>query len=98
MHLRRWCRGLSQVRAAVTAHRDSWITEADFAMMADNGINAVRLPVGYWALARDGRTGVALRGAGIQVHRSRHGLGSEPWCEPWIFRPYGIVSLSGKSL
>jgi glucan 1,3-beta-glucosidase len=42
---------MPQVRAAIAAHRDSWITEADFAMMADNGINAVRLPVGYWALA-----------------------------------------------
>ena len=33
------------------AHRDTWVTEADFVAMAANGINAVRLPVGYWALA-----------------------------------------------
>ena len=39
------------MRAAIAAHRDSWVTEADFAGMAAAGINAVRLPVGYWALA-----------------------------------------------
>jgi len=39
------------VRAAITAHRDSWVTEADFANLAAYGVNAVRLPVGYWALA-----------------------------------------------
>ena len=39
------------MRAAITAHRDSWVTEADFSVMAANGVTAVRLPVGYWALA-----------------------------------------------
>ena len=39
------------VRAAIQHHRDVWITEADFVMMATAGINAVRLPIGYWVLA-----------------------------------------------
>ncbi len=39
------------MRAAIAAHRDSWVTEADFSTMAAYGVTAVRLPVGYWALA-----------------------------------------------
>ena len=41
----------AQVRNAIVAHRDSWVTETDFATMEAAGINAVRLPVGFWALA-----------------------------------------------
>lgn len=29
-------------------HRDSFITKQDFKWIADNGLNAVRLPVGHW--------------------------------------------------
>ncbi len=39
------------LRAAIVDHRNSWITEADFAKLAGAGINAVRVPVGYWVLA-----------------------------------------------
>ena len=39
-----------RLRAAILDHRSSFITEADIAAMAAGGINAVRLPVGYWAL------------------------------------------------
>jgi glucan 1,3-beta-glucosidase len=35
------------------AHRKSWITEEDFRWMAENGLNAVRIPVGYWVLDGD---------------------------------------------
>ena len=31
-------------------HRDTWITEADFKWIADRGLNAVRLPVGFGIL------------------------------------------------
>ena len=34
----------------LTAHWDSWITEADFAAIASYGLNHVRIPIGYWAL------------------------------------------------
>lgn len=34
-------------------HRDTYITKADFVWLADHGINAVRLPIGYWALHDD---------------------------------------------
>ena len=30
--------------------RDTYVTAADFELVASAGINAVRLPVGYWAL------------------------------------------------
>jgi len=35
-------------------HRDTFITEADFAWIADHGLDAVRIPVGYWIIAPDG--------------------------------------------
>lgn len=37
----------------VTKHRKSFMTEADFRWMAKHGINAVRIPVGYWILDGD---------------------------------------------
>ncbi len=41
-----------QMRTAIKSHRDTWVTEADFSFMASLGVNAVRLPVGYWVLAQ----------------------------------------------
>jgi aryl-phospho-beta-D-glucosidase BglC (GH1 family) len=37
--------------AALTAHRESYITDYDFAAMAKAGINHVRLPIGWWTFA-----------------------------------------------
>ncbi len=34
------------------AHRQSWITESDFQMMAAAGINTIRFGVGWWVLAQ----------------------------------------------
>jgi glucan 1,3-beta-glucosidase len=34
-------------------HWRTWITEEDFRWMAANGLNAVRIPVGYWVLEGD---------------------------------------------
>ena len=41
---------LGPVKAAqrLGQHRDHWIQAEDFKWLADHGINAVRLPVGYW--------------------------------------------------
>ena len=41
----------AQLRSAIQTHRDTWITESDFAFMASIGINSVRLGIGYWVLA-----------------------------------------------
>lgn len=35
-------------RQKIDAHRKEFITESDFAWLADQGLNAVRIPVGYW--------------------------------------------------
>ena len=40
------------MRSAIKSHRDTWVTEADFAFLNNLGINCVRLPVGYWVLAQ----------------------------------------------
>lgn len=39
-----------RAESRLNRHRETWITEADFRWIADHGLNAVRLPVGYWAL------------------------------------------------
>lgn len=36
------------------AHRDTYITEADFQWLAEWGVNAVRIPYGYWIVQPDG--------------------------------------------
>lgn len=35
-------------------HRQTFITEQDFIWIANNGLDAVRIPVGYWIVAPDG--------------------------------------------
>lgn len=41
-------------RAKITRHRDTFITEDDFRWLANNGYNAVRIPIGYWIFDGDG--------------------------------------------
>ncbi|MFZ3010077.1 MAG: cellulase family glycosylhydrolase [Candidatus Microsaccharimonas sp.] len=38
----------------ITHHRDTFITESDFAWIRDHGIQAVRIPIGYWIFDGDG--------------------------------------------
>ena len=38
----------AQAPAHLRRHRDSFITEDDFRWIAEHGLNAVRLPIGYW--------------------------------------------------
>jgi len=45
--------GLPDGRERIEKHRSTWITEADFAWIKARGLDAVRLPVGYWALGDD---------------------------------------------
>ncbi len=46
------CEKLGQAKAAdrLKKHRETWIVADDFKWLAKCGINAVRLPVGYWVL------------------------------------------------
>ena len=39
-----------QAAARLNHHRETFVTEADFRWIRERGLNAVRLPVGYWAL------------------------------------------------
>ena len=56
----------AQVRAAITAHRDSWVTEADFESMEEAGITAVRLPIGYWVVADTAAAAAPFVEGGLQ--------------------------------
>ncbi|MBC8138120.1 MAG: glycoside hydrolase family 5 protein [Fibrella sp.] len=40
--------GKAAATARIKKHRDNWIKDSDFAWIAARGLNAVRLPVGYW--------------------------------------------------
>lgn len=40
----------SQAKARLEQHRNTFITAEDFRWIKDRGLNAVRLPVGYWVL------------------------------------------------
>jgi glucan 1,3-beta-glucosidase len=42
--------GAQEAADILRIHRDNFITEHDFKWIADRGLNAVRLPVGYWIL------------------------------------------------
>jgi glucan 1,3-beta-glucosidase len=42
--------GKEKATARLKKHREQWITDADFRWLADSGLNAVRLPVGYAVL------------------------------------------------
>src|ERR1700709_1688682 len=39
-----------QAKGRLNQHRETFITAADFHWIRERGLNAVRLPVGYWAL------------------------------------------------
>ncbi len=41
----------ARLRQAFATHRSTFVTQADFALLASVGINAVRIPVGYWLFA-----------------------------------------------
>ncbi|XP_062190949.1 probable glucan 1,3-beta-glucosidase A isoform X2 [Phragmites australis] len=40
--------GSEQAKAVLTEHRKSFVTGSDFYFLSQNGINAVRIPVGWW--------------------------------------------------
>jgi len=61
----------SQLRSAIQAHRDTWVTEADIAFLASIGMNCVRLPVGYWVLAQTQVRSEVLPGQRMCPHPAR---------------------------
>ncbi len=70
--------GPDKARALLEKHRAGWITEADFAAIAGRGLNAVRIPVGWWALG--GADTAPYISAEATLDRAlawaeRHGLG-----------------------
>lgn len=46
--------GTPGAREKIDEHRRTFITEEDFQWLAEHGVNAVRIPVGYWVLEGDG--------------------------------------------
>jgi glucan 1,3-beta-glucosidase len=80
--------GKGTAQSQLNAHWGSWITEADFQEIASFGLNHVRIPIGYWAVAPvDGDPYVQgqltyldraigwARNAGLKVMLDLHGGG-----------------------
>lgn len=44
--------GKDKASKVLDSHWDSWISEDDFAQISSWGLNAVRIPIGYWALVQ----------------------------------------------
>lgn len=43
--------GASETEARLSQHWNTFITESDFQQIANAGLNHVRIPIGYWAVA-----------------------------------------------
>ncbi|KAI9847672.1 MAG: exo-1,3-beta-glucanase [Sclerophora amabilis] len=78
--------GQDEAYRRLSKHWNSWITEDDFGQIAQAGLNHVRIPIGYWAVAPlDGDPYVQgqldildqaigwARGAGLKVMIDLHG-------------------------
>jgi hypothetical protein len=68
---------------ALTLHRESYITEHDFVRMAQQGVQYVRLAVGWWVFASDPTTIVDPSTVLLSGHTRRgHPRGMEELLDP----------------
>ena len=78
--------GASEAESRLSSHWNTWITQDDFNQIAQIGLNHVRIPIGYWAVAPlqgdpyvQGQLTVLdqaitwARGAGLKVMLDLHG-------------------------
>lgn len=78
--------GQDEAKAKLSSHWSSFVTQSDFDRMAQAGLNHVRIPIGYWAVAPiDGEPYVSgqidyldqavtwARAAGLKVVVDLHG-------------------------
>ena len=68
--------GREEASRRLREHWDTWITEADFAWIADHGLNAVRIPVGHWIFGS---------ASGYPYH-ARYGADPHPYVDGGIER------------
>ncbi|PTX99664.1 glucan 1,3-beta-glucosidase [Verrucomicrobia bacterium LW23] len=72
----------SAAEAHLRRHRDTYITEADFRWLRDYGVDAVRIPFGYWMAAEPGEVEAPYVGGIEYLDRALD------WC-----RAYGIAGV-----
>jgi glucan 1,3-beta-glucosidase len=80
LELTRLLRARGELRK-MDAFRDAFITEADFARMAAVGVNAVRLPIGYWLVDPGLDPGLAPDDGYYQGAGLRHVDDAVAWAE-----------------
>ncbi|KAH3899438.1 related to Glucan 1,3-beta-glucosidase 2 [Saccharomycodes ludwigii] len=83
----------SQASSLLKTHLDTWITEADFQKIAQDGFNLVRIPIGYWAWkdnnSADSTTSTYLKGKYtykdyfINVGQLQYLENALIWCEKY---------------
>lgn len=68
--------GKAKATARIKKHREQWIKDSDFVWIAERGLNAVRLPVGYW-IAEENSPFISGWDTVERAFRSakKHGLG-----------------------
>jgi aryl-phospho-beta-D-glucosidase BglC (GH1 family) len=77
--------GSVEAARMLSPHWDNWITESDFAAIAANGLNHVRIPIGYWAI--DGKEGVYPQGQYPYLFKA------VDWCKKYGLK--AIIDLHG---
>lgn len=83
-----FCQHASNPTQALQNHWNSWITEADFIMLAGVNANHIRIPVGYWAFIQpDAGEPYVTTGQKAQLERI---LG---YCDKYNI--YAIIDLHG---
>ena len=66
--------GKEEASRRLRRHRERWVREEDFKWLAAVGANAVRLPVGWWALT-DTAPEEFVDGAGAYLEKVSQGRG-----------------------
>lgn len=46
------CQNAGDAESILRSHWDSWVSLSDFHKIAGNGLNLVRIPIGYWAFQK----------------------------------------------
>lgn len=67
--------GVNEAERRMTEHLISWVDEHDFDLLRANGINSIRLPIGYWNVVEDPYHQFAPRD-----------ISTSKWVIEWAFR------------
>jgi aryl-phospho-beta-D-glucosidase BglC (GH1 family) len=77
-------------------HRDSFIQETDFVFLKTNGINTVRIPIGWW-IASDPNPPAPFVSGSLQALDNAFQWAKYVWCFHYFFpRFYSVALFEGE--